>query len=243
MEMNEETIQLSVSDGSKMSAFMAKPKAEGVHPGLIVFQEAFGVNAHIKDVTRRLAEEGYAAIAPELFHRTAPGFEGSYSDFQSCMPHIKSLTDANLSADIRAAYDALAADKSRVSAIGAIGFCMGGRTAFLAAATVPIKAAVSYYGGGIAPRPEMGNAGLLDRAKDLQCPILLFWGGKDKGIPASTRRSVCDALDAAQKPYINAEFSVAEHGFNCNVRPSYHPQAAAEAWALTLAFLKNNLGI
>jgi len=103
-EITTETVTLPVSDGTTMPAYVARPTSPGPHPGLLVMQEAFGVNAHIKDVTERFAREGYTAIAPALFHRTAPNFEGEYTNFEAAMPHMGALTDAGQTADIQAAY-------------------------------------------------------------------------------------------------------------------------------------------
>ena len=100
-----ENITLQVSDGTSMNAYVATPAEGAKAPGLLVFQEAFGVNAHIRDVTDRFAKQGYVAIAPELFHRTGPGFEGVYSNFPACMPHMQALTPDGLIADARAAFD------------------------------------------------------------------------------------------------------------------------------------------
>jgi len=228
-------ISLQVSDSTSMAAYVARPDAEGKFPGMLVFQEAFGVNAHIRDVTERLAREGYVSIAPELFHRTAPGFEGRYDDFPSVMPHLQALTEAGQSADIRAAFDWLRAQPQVAPGrVASIGFCMGGRSSFLACATVPLQASISFYGGGIAQ-------GLLPRAGDLHAPILLFWGGLDHHITAEHTRAVEDALTKAQKPYVNVTFSDADHGFFCDVRPSYNTTAAALAWHLALQFLKVHL--
>jgi carboxymethylenebutenolidase len=101
--------------------------------------------------------------------------------------------------------------------------------------TLPLACAISYYGGGIAPNPS--NPGLLRRASELQCPVLLFWGGKDKHIVREHRGAVNDTLTAEGKNFVHVEISEADHGFFCDARPSYHPTAAL-AWPLTLAFLK-----
>src|SRR5580693_9448871 len=103
--MTKEKLELAVADGTMMSAYVAYPAQGGPSPGLIVFQEAFGVNRHIRNVSDRFAAEGYVVIAPELFHRTAPGFEGSYTDFPAVMPHVKAVTTETAEADIRSAYD------------------------------------------------------------------------------------------------------------------------------------------
>jgi len=235
MEMRAEFVTVPVSDGTSMRLYVARPAGSAAKRGLLVMQEAFGVNAHIRDVTERFAREGYLAVAPELFHRTGP-FEGRYDDFGSAMTHLKELRDPALEADFKAAYDWLRANGIAGNApIAAIGFCMGGRAAFLAALTLPLQCAVSFYGGGIAPNPM--NAGLLNRVNQLRAPVLLFWGGRDQHITADHARAVADALKAAGKSFINVEFSDADHGFFCDARPSYSPVAAAQAWPLTLAFL------
>ncbi|HUB01615.1 MAG TPA: dienelactone hydrolase family protein [Terriglobales bacterium] len=230
----KEKVELSVADGTRMTAYAAAPEQSGQHPGLLLFQEAFGVNHHIRDVADRFAREGYVVIAPELFHRTAPaGFEVAYTDFPSVMPHIQAITPANLENDIRAAYDWLRSNKNvDASQISCIGFCLGGRTSFIANSVVALHSAVSFYGGGIAPA-------LLDRAPRQQAPLLLVWGGLDKHITPELRKSTADALTAAQKNFVNAEFSKADHGFFCDERAAYEPHSAKQSWALTLEFLRS----
>jgi carboxymethylenebutenolidase len=219
-----------------MRAWVARPKEEGAYPGLLVLQEAFGVNAHIRDIAGRFAREGFLAVAPELFHRTGAGFDGRYDDFPSAVPHMKALNDASMGADLRAAHDWVRGSIGEELPILAIGYCMGGRGAFLAALTLPLAGAISYYGGGIAPNAT--NPGLLGRASGIQAPLLLFWGGRDKHIPPEHVRAVANALRAAGKNFVNVEISNADHGFFCDARASYSPAAALLAWPLTLAFLR-----
>jgi carboxymethylenebutenolidase len=231
-EIVKEKVELAVADGTRMAAYVARPKDGGPHPGLLVFQEAFGVNHHIRNVAERFAAEGYVAIAPELFHRTAPpGFEGSYTDFPAVMPHVRAVTTETAEADVRSAYEWLRSS-AKVNEISSVGFCMGGRVSFIANSIVALRAAVSFYGGGIAP-------GLLDRTTKLQAPSLFIWGGMDKHIPPEQRRAVTDALSAEKKLYVNAEFSRADHGFFCDERAAYEPHSAKQAWALTLEFLRS----
>jgi carboxymethylenebutenolidase len=222
-----------VPGSTKMPAYVARPATGGPHPGLIVFQEAFGVNGHIRKVTERFAEQGYVAIAPELFHRTAPpGFEGSYNDFPSIMPHYQAVTAEAAEADARTTYDWLR-QNSHVKAdqISSVGFCMGGRVSFIANSALPLRSAVSFYGGGIAP-------GRPDRAEKQHGPLLLVWGELDKHITPEHREALTEALRAQQKVYVNVEFSHADHGFFCDERPAYEPRSARQAWALTLEFLR-----
>lgn len=240
MEISSAYVQLSVNDGTTMRAWVARPKEEGAYPGLLVFQEAFGVNAHIRDIAGRFAREGFLAVAPELFHRTGAGFDGRYDDFPSAVPHMKALNDASMGADLRAAHDWVRGSIGAELAIFAIGYCMGGRAAFLAALTLPLAGAISYYGGGIAPNAT--NPGLLGRASGIQAPLLLFWGGRDKHIPPEHVRAVTDALRATGKNFVNVEISNADHAFFCDARASYSPAAALLAWPLTLAFLRARSG-
>jgi carboxymethylenebutenolidase len=228
----KEQIELKVDDNTTMQAYVARPASVGPYPGLIVFQEAFGVNSHIRDVTGRFAEQGYMAMAPELFHRTAPrGYEGDYNDFGSVRPHYQAVTNEGAEADVRATYEWLGSNSQvKADEISCVGFCMGGRVSFLTNSVVPLRKAVSFYGGGIAP-------GLLDRASTLHAPMLLIWGGLDKHIKAEHQKAVADALDAQRKIYVNVVFSNADHGFFCDDRAAYQPIAARQAWALTLEFL------
>ena len=236
-EIQTEKVTLAVDDGTQMNAYSARPVGEGPFPGIIVLQEAFGVNAHIRDMVARFAIEGFIAIAPELFHRTGPGFEGSYTDFTAVMPHMQALNDADTTADLAAAHAWLVGQSCENTA--AVGYCMGGRAAFLAAATLPLDASASYYGGGIAPGPR--GPGLLGRLGDVACPLLFFWGGLDKHIGSDAIRTIDDALIAAGKDYITVVMSKADHGFFCDERASYSADASAAAWPMTLAFLRLHL--
>jgi len=228
-------ITLQVDDATQMQAYVAQPQGAAPYSAVIVLQEAFGVNKHIRDVTDRIAKEGYIAIAPELFHRTAPaGFEIDYTDFSKAMPHFQAITTSNLEKDLQAAYNWLQQqDNIQKDSIASVGFCLGGRVSFIANTLLPLKAGISFYGGG--------THTLLDRCKNLQSPHLFFWGGKDQHIKPEQVASINEALSVAGKDYINVQISYADHGFFCNERASYNAKAAQEAWAMTKAFLENNL--
>jgi carboxymethylenebutenolidase len=226
-------LTLKVSDGTKMDCFVARLRDDEPRPGLMVLQEAFGVNEHIRDVTERFGREGYVAIAPELFHRSAPGIEIPYTDFQQVAPHMKALTREGEAADIRAAFDWLKSQPFvKPTEISAIGYCLGGRVAFAANTLLPLKCAISYYGRGI---PDDS----LSRLASLCGPQLFFWGEKDKHITPEERSTVTNALKQAGKSYVNVEFGDADHGFFCDVRASYNPTAARQSWALALEFLRS----
>jgi len=230
-------VNLDVDDGSQMRAFVARPDGAGPHPGMLVIQEALGVNTQLRGVCERYAEIGFVAIAPDMFHRTSAGFETDKFETDKFMPLIRALTIDGMIADVRAAYAWLTSqpdvDRSRVAAVG---FCMGGRATYLANSELPLTAAISYYGGSIAPN-------LLDRAAKLHGPHLFIWGGQDKGIPPEQHRAVADAVRAAGKSFIDVEFSDANHGFfNDQVADRYDADAAAESWALVTSFLDRTVG-
>jgi carboxymethylenebutenolidase len=233
VEVVTQKVSLSVTDGSSMDAFVAQPSGNEQRPGLMLFQEAFGVNFHIRDVAERFAREGLTVIAPELFHRTAPPrIEIPYDKFSEAQPHMKALTPDALKLDIRAAYDWLRAQRNVFhDRIACVGFCMGGRVSFLAGASVPIQGAVSFYGGGISPA-------LLGEVPNLKTTMLFFWGGLDKHIGPDQIRPLTEACHRDGKPFVNVEISNADHGFFNEARPASYNAAAAElGWKLTLSFL------
>jgi carboxymethylenebutenolidase len=146
------------------------------------------------------------------------------------------LRERDLEADVQSAYAWLRDNLSAApTPIACIGFCMGGRVSFLTNSVLPVRAAVSFYGGGIAPNPM--SPGLLSRAGYLHAPQLLFWGGLDKHIGPEQTQAVAEALRKSAKPFVSVEFGDANHGFFCDARPNYNPAAAQQAWALTHAFL------
>lgn len=230
--LKTETITLNVADGTTMSAYVATPEGTAKAPAMMVFQEIFGVNPNIRDIAERFARIGYVAIAPELFHRTAPGFVGPYSDLQACMPHMQAMTPDGNIADARAAYDWLQKNpRVAANATASIGFCMGGRVSFLANSALPLSAAISFYGTAIAP-------GFLSRAAQQHGPALFFWGGLDARITRDQTRAVVDAMTEAKKTFVNVDFSDADHGFFCDARANYKETAAKQAWELLVKFVE-----
>lgn len=220
---------LEVSDGTRADAYFALPGQEGDMPGLILLQEAFGVNHHIQNVAERLCTEGYAVIAPDLYHRTAKRLEVPYTNIEEAIQHNKAITKEGLKQDLQAVYDCFQQmENIRKDKIGSIGFCMGGRASFLANASLPLEVAVSFYGGGVHQ--------WADEAPNIHGAHLFFWGGKDKHIAWEHREAILKAMEKAEKEYTHVLFSDADHGFHCDERESYHPLAAKEAWALTTAF-------
>jgi carboxymethylenebutenolidase len=229
-------LSLSIPDGTTMQVYVAFPSGAANLPGVLVFQEAFGVNGHIRDVTERIAAEGYYAIAPELYHRTADkGYEASYSDFEAVKKHFQAITLEGLRQDITTAHKFMTrqneVDAARTASIG---FCLGGRVSFLANTFVPLKAAACFYGGGISDLSE-------DTVQKSSGALLLCWGGLDQHITRDKVAAVTALLDKTGKDYVNVVFSKANHAFFCDARPSYHPASAHEAWALVKAFWKEHV--
>jgi len=237
--MDTRTLRLDVPDGT-MPLYEALP--EGPARGaVVVVQEAFGVNGHIEDVTRRFAAAGYHAVAPHLFHRTgAPTF--GYDDVSLVMPHMVALTDAGLLADVEAAVGHLHAAGWTDRQIGIVGFCMGGRVTFLVAGHLALGGAVGFYGGGIVtPRSEAMPA-LLALVPSLRTPWLGLFGDADTGIPVEDVERLRDELAAgADVDTAIVRYPDAEHGFHCDARPSYDEAAATDGWARTLAWLDDHL--
>jgi carboxymethylenebutenolidase len=228
-----ESVRLAVDDGTTMTAFVARPAGVANAPGIMVYQDAFGVNEHFKDIALRFAAEGFLAIVPELYHRTGTNVQLAFGDVPAARPHTNDLTVEMTEADVRAAYTWLTANDVAAERVASIGYCLGGRVTYLANARLPLAAAVSYYGGGL-HTPQ--NVALAERQ---HAPLLMFWAGLDTHIPPENIRVTSEALTAAGKEHTQVVFSQAEHGFFCDERASYHPANARESWALTLEYLRS----
>ena len=213
--------------------YLALPPA-GRGPGLVLFQEIFGVNEHIRAVAEQYALDGFVVLAPDTFWRQAPqvelGYEGD--DRAQAIKLMQGYAGPEALADISASVTTLRARPEVAGAkVGAFGYCMGGRLAYLAAATAGVDAAVAFYGGGI--------QGQLDRAAAIACPTQFHYAEHDDNIPLTAVDSVRAAMAGKA-----AEFHVypgAHHGFNCWARASYHAPSAARAHGRTLAFLAATL--
>ena len=232
--INHDFNTVSAPDGTEIDLYAAFPEGNGKYPAIIVIQEAFGVNHHIRNVCERFCKEGYAVVSPDIFHRTARLFDGPYNDFQAVMPHYQALTKEGLIADLQASYNWLQSQDNVIAdKAGCVGYCLGGRVSFLANAVLPLSAAVSYYGGSVEQ--------LADEAPNLHADHLFFWGGLDKHITPDKIDIIINAVKEAGKNYTNVIISYADHAFSCDERPSYNARATKEAWAHTLAFFENRL--
>ncbi len=220
-----EYVSLKAADGHKLSAYVARPEGEPV-AGLVVVQEVFGVNAHIRSVADGYAKDGFLAVAPALFDRIERGVELGYdgADMQRAMGFIPKLDTEKALLDIAAALEF--AGSATGKKVGVIGYCFGGTLAWVAAARLHPAAAVGYYGGRI------GNyAGETPSA-----PVMLHFGKQDAHIPAEEVEKV-----HAAHPKVEIYWYDAGHGFNCDARGSYNKQAAHEARQRSLHFLKKHL--
>ncbi|HEV8641050.1 MAG TPA: dienelactone hydrolase family protein [Methylomirabilota bacterium] len=221
-----QTVALTAEDGHKLSAYRATPTGKP-RGGLVIVQEIFGVNSHIKKVCDGFAADGYVALAPALFDRVEPNVSMGYqqADIERGRAIRGKIGWDAMVADLRAGVRALQADKLK---IGVVGYCMGGSVAWLAATRVDgPAAAVGYYGGAVA-----------DFASERpRCPVLLHFGETDQSIP----HEHWDRIRTAQ-PTVPMHIYPAGHGFNCDERASYHEPSARLARERTVDFLRKHLG-
>lgn len=212
-------------------------------PAVIVLQEAFGVNPHIKRVCRSVAGAGYAAFAPELFHRAGRGVEFGYDEFSKVRPMLGQLTNERIIEDLQAAHRHVSqlpqVDTARIATWG---FCMGGWASVLAACELPVAAAISFYGGGLVhPREGIAFTPLVDRLGKIRCPLLLVFGGKDGSIPPAEIESVRSRLTKLGKAHEVEVYPDGGHGFFCEDRPAYHEDSAQASWVRATSWLADAL--
>jgi len=223
-------IDLKAADGFTFPAYVAQPSGQP-RGGIVVLQEIFGVNPHIRAVADGYAAEGYLAVAPSTFHRVKPGVELGYGpDDMSAGMALKTAVEAlpapGVLQDIQAAIDYAA----RAGKVGVVGYCWGGLLTWRAACQLDgLSAAVPYYGGGITTEAEI--------ARQPRCPVLAHFGEKDHWIPL-------DGVEAFKRahPEVQVHIYPANHGFNCDQRGSWDAQAAQLARERTLAFFAQHLG-
>jgi carboxymethylenebutenolidase len=239
--MDGRTIELATADGP-MPVYEAVADAGPDAPrgAVVVIQEAFGVNDHIEDVTRRFADAGYHAVAPHLFHR-AGGGTAPYDDFSKVMPMFEGMSDAGILVDVDAALDHLRGAGFSDDRIAFVGFCLGGRVSFLVALERALGAGVGFYGGGIVTARMGSFPPLVDRAATIRTPWLGLFGDADQGIPVDDVEQLRAALAESPLDTDVVRYADAEHGFHCDVRASYHAEASADAWARTLAWFDAHL--
>ncbi len=218
-------ISLTASDGFKLGAWRADP-AGSPKGGLVVIQEIFGVNHHIRAVCDRFAAEGYTAIAPAIFDRIAPNFESGYTsdEVAHARTFVPKIDQAALLRDVAAAID----NVSHAGKVGIVGYCLGGSVAFRAACDLDgLACAIGYYGGQIAKNADSKP----------KVPTLLHFGDEDASIPLSDVETI-----KQKRPEVDVYVYHAGHGFSCDERGSYNEAAHKEALGRTLAWLGTYVG-
>ncbi|MDE2357601.1 MAG: dienelactone hydrolase family protein [Alphaproteobacteria bacterium] len=234
-----ETATLAPSDGFHLAAYVARPRARGRFPAILVNSEIFGVHDYIKDVCRRLAHLGYVAIAPAYFTRV--GDPAPLSDFPAIMKIVQAASDPQVMGDVAAALAWLKAQPFvAADHIGVTGFCWGGGVTWLACETFPeLRAGVVWYGKMVRPAGAADDPRRFwpaERAKDLHCPVLAFYGAKDplsQGV--ETMREALAAAGKARMAQIIV-YPDAGHGFHADYRASYNAADAADAWSRLKTF-------
>ena len=220
-------VQLKASDGHTLDAYVAEPSGKP-RGAIVVIQEIFGVNSHIRGVADGYAADGYLAIAPAMFDRVKKDYESGYSpeDIAAGREVMGKLSMDNAILDARAAVDH--AKSAGASKVGIVGYCWGGTVAWLAASRIPgLAAAVSYYGGGV---PNYAG-------EQPKVPVMFHFGETDQSIPLDKAKDV-----AARHPQAQTYFYPAGHGFNCDQRGSYHEPSAKQARSRSLEFFRKHVG-
>jgi carboxymethylenebutenolidase len=215
-------VELTASDGHRLDAYFA-PSAGKPRGGIVVIQEIFGVTRHIRAVADQYSAAGFSAIAPALFDRVERKVDVPYTDMPKGFAYMQALKNENVMLDLKAAIERV----TEAGKIGVVGYCWGGTMAYLAAARLPLAAAVAYYGGGIDKYT----------AEKPRCPIMFHFGEKDAHIPQS-------AVNKIKADVPNGIFHTypADHGFNCTDRASYEPTSAKLALDRSLEFFHRYVG-
>lgn len=217
-----EFVQLNASDGHTLGAYVSLPNGSP-KAGIVILQEIFGVNSHIQAVADQYAAEGYATIAPSLFDRVEPKLDIPYSDIPKGLEYLQKLQPEQTVLDVKAAIEWA----KQYGSTGIVGYCWGGTLAHLASANGLVDAAVSYYGGHI--------INMIDKVPS--APIIYHFGDSDTHIPA-------DVIDKIRSAFPDREvytYVGAGHGFNCDMRDDFNPEAANLAKKRTLEFLNQSL--
>lgn len=238
MATAEHTIE--TSDGT-MRLYEATPDGDPAG-AVIVIMEAFGVNDHIEDVTRRVAAAGFHAVAPDLFHRSGGGV-AAYDDFATLMEKFKTVNDEGVLVDVDAAIAHLRSAGFSDEQIGIVGFCFGGRVTFLTAARRKLGAAVTFYGAGIVSAGALPFDPLFDEAKTLKTPWLGLFGDLDASIPVDDVEKLREELDRTNPvPHDIVRYADADHGFHCDGRPAvFNESAAKDAFGRSIAWFREHL--
>jgi len=236
-----ETRQIQVlNQDLRIDCYLAQPQEIKPRGAVIVIHEVFGVNAHLRSVVDRLAQEGYVAIAPNMVQRTAPGLDLDYSNASLAVgrSHKDQMSAANIASDLGAIVAYL--KSLSLSAIGLMGFCFGGHVAYLGAMLPEIRATAVFYGSGIAVLTPGGGEPTVTRSHEIQGRVDLFFGLSDPLIPNAQADAIEAELVAQGVDHQVIRYATG-HGFFCEARSSFDAVAAADAWERVKALLKEQL--
>jgi carboxymethylenebutenolidase len=241
--VSESSVTVTAEDGHRLPLHVARPaQAAGPLPGLVVIHEAFGVNDHIRDVTRRFAAQGFLAAAPDLFLRGGPP-PAPGAEITEIMRRVGAMSDVDAVADLRATVDRLRSEPGCNGRIGSIGFCMGGRLSLLLATHEGVlDRAVDCWGGRItrrtAPPDDRRPEVVVERVDRLACPLLGVFGAEDPNPDAGDIDELRAALEASGREHRIVVYPAAGHAFFADYRPSWREEPAHAAWAEFLRFLE-----
>jgi carboxymethylenebutenolidase len=231
--LSAETISIPGQGGDEIEAYLARPLESEQFGGVVVIHHMPGYDTQTKEITRKFAAHGYAAIVPNLYHRDAPG--ASPDDAAATARAKGGVPDERLVADVGAAADYLRALPGSNGKVGVIGYCSGGRQSFLAACSLQLDAAVDCYGAFVVSTPPEGMplkvGPIIGLAKDLSCPLLGLFGAEDSYPAPEETAELSRVLDELGKPHEFHTYEGAGHAFFAVNRPSFRPEAANDGWA------------
>ncbi|MBP0020240.1 MAG: dienelactone hydrolase family protein [Cyanobacteria bacterium SBLK] len=230
--------------GLAIDAYLAQPTDEGTYPGIIVIQEIFGVNEHIRDVAERIAKEGYVAIAPAIYQRLAPGFAVGYApeDIKLGREYKEQTQAEELLGDMQGAIDYLKTlPNVKMGGMGSIGFCFGGHVVYLGAVLEEIEATASFYGAGIATVTPGGGEPTISRTKEIKGSLYAFFGKEDALIPLEQTEAISAELKKCNIPHQIFYYNGVGHGFFCDRRSDYDEASAQDAWQKVLQLFSSTL--
>lgn len=229
------------SRGGLMDIYVASPDTKERLPVVIVLMEAFGINDHIKSICHRIAEQGYLAAAPDLYHREGRKIVLPYGDRSLIMPYISKLKNEDIVRDVRETINFLDdLPNADVKKISTLGFCVGGFSSVLCATQLGVQKMISFYGAGMVhPREGIALKPLLADMGKIKSKCLFFFGGKDASIPHDQIVEIEKKLTDSKVSFEVDIFENSDHGFFCDERKSYNQQDSSVAWAKTIAFLKD----
>jgi carboxymethylenebutenolidase len=229
-------VKIPVSDGD-LPGYFAKPQGAGPFPIVVVNEEVFGIHEYLKDVCRRFAKLGYAAVAPEIYARI--GDLSKVTDSAQIGQIVSKAPDATVMSDLDDAVKYAAAHGGDPNRLGVTGFCRGGRTTWLYAAHNPkLKAAVAWYGPIRGTPTDIQPKSVMDIADQIKCPLLGLYGGQDTGIKMDDVQAAAAKARAAGKTVEIVIYPDAPHGFHADYRPSYRAADAADGWNRLQAWFK-----